>query len=62
VDATSQSALLVEKLDENTQISKEAFNEANHVNQKIAKLTEAYDRVASRATKLEIDVDNKEDK
>jgi hypothetical protein len=36
---------LIEKIDENTEVSKQAFHEANDVNQKIANLAKAIDSV-----------------
>jgi gas vesicle protein len=44
---------LSEQLTENTQISKQAFHEANDVNQKIAELTRKFDEVRMDQNKLE---------
>jgi hypothetical protein len=44
---------LSRQLAENTDISRNAFTEANNVNQKIALLTEAYDAVAGRTARIE---------
>jgi hypothetical protein len=40
-ESAKQRSILAQKIDENTEISKEAFKEANSVNQKIALIGEA---------------------